>query len=240
MLGESTWTVFFHGQNYIKSIKKCNVLYINNMHLPAPPFVLWKHTSLGSSKLPIFLKTPLLCGFILIPAKIVLIFNKINFKTSSETSPAPASSGFAELSLFMSHCLCLIIYVFSSATPSVPQGWSSRSCRDCPIADPLIWIPGAGAEVSSRAERGSSNTFLPENHQSLELRFHLWLPHFLRKNLVQLTSFQTLAWTINRSQGEARAGAGQHKWHRALLAMDNCKNPLAAAALWNIPPLTLG
>lgn len=59
--GGSIGTIFFHGQNYIKSIKKHNLLYVNHVHLPAPSFVLWKHVSLGWSKLSVFLETDNCC-----------------------------------------------------------------------------------------------------------------------------------------------------------------------------------
>lgn len=134
--GGSTGTIFFHGQNYIKSINKHNLLYVNHVHLPAPSFVLWKHVPLAWSKLSVFLKTLLLCGFIFIPAKIVHICNKINLKMSPETRPEkgwdehnlPITSGCAKLPLFMCFLLCHSISV-TGIEKQIHQGFSH--CSSC-------------------------------------------------------------------------------------------------------------
>lgn len=140
--------------------------------------------------------------------------------------------GWTQLANNLRLCQTPIIYVFSPLPLHFYHGDREADPSGIlPLQQLLLihWLQSLGLGLRWAAEkRGAPPTHSSalgrtENHRSLELRFNLRLPHFLRKNLMQLTSFQTLAWTINRSQGEPRAGARQRKCHRALLATDNCK-----------------
>lgn len=168
---------------------------------------------------------------------------KSDSKRSSENSPDMVWDQWSFVVRLGSAECRTSIAIFPSTTPLLndKRSGASKACPDAAVHNSAalavlllvlscseLKMQGPHLEAGRREAQLCSNAFRRagrknREHKDLDLSFKLWLLYILRKNLVQLTSFRRLDWTINMSQGELKTKPGQHKSHRALFFTVNCK-----------------